>query len=81
MGSAPHKHLAKYFCGRNYCLLDFVRIGKGEREKWQHGLHGYHLGDRPAVTPAAAKDIFLKVLLHSLPSRCFQAALASLSSL
>ena len=36
-------------------------------------------GDGLAVKPAAANDIFLQVLLCSLPSRCFWAALSSWS--
>lgn len=38
-------------------------------------------GGVPAVKPAAAKDIFLQVFLHSFPSRCFQGVLPSLYGL
>ena len=43
MGSAPSKYLAKCFCHRDYCPVDFVRIGRGEKEKWHLLFHGYHL--------------------------------------
>lgn len=62
------------------CLLDFGRISREEEEKWPH-LHGYHFLLSKGEMPSATNEIFLQVLLGSLPSGCFHAVLPRLCGL